>query len=72
MPNRHPDAMPLSRRHELSDAFTAAEHDIRAQWERLVDARLIGTTAPLSDDARAAIAAMERALGVAGNAPDYA
>ncbi len=64
MPNRHPDAVPLSRRHELADAFTAAEHDIRAQWERLVDARLIGTTAPLSEETLGAIAAMERALGL--------
>ena len=72
MPNRHPDAMPLSRRHELSDASTAAEHDLRAQWERLVDARLIGSAASLSDEARGAIAGMERALGVMGNARDYA
>ena len=64
MPNRHPDAVPLSQRHELADAFTAAEHDIRAQWERLVDARLIGTTAPLSEETLATIAANEEALGL--------
>ena len=72
MPNRHPDAVPLSRRHERGVAFTAAEHDIRAQWARLVDARLIGIIAPLSDDALGAIAAMERALGLAGDERVYA
>ena len=66
MPNRHPDAMPLARRHDLATAFTADEHDARARWERLVDARLIGSAAPLSDEARTAIAAMERALGIGG------
>ena len=64
MPNRHPDAVPLSRRTDHAAAFTAAEHDIRAQWEQLADARLIGTTAPLSDETRAAIAAAERTLGL--------
>ena len=64
MPNRRPDAVPLSQRHERADAFTAAEHDIRAQWERLVDAHLIGTTAPLSDETLATIAANEEALGL--------
>ena len=64
MPNRHPDAAPLSQRHELADAFTAAEHEIRAQWEQLVDARLIGTTAPRSDETLATSAANEEALGL--------
>ena len=72
MPNHHPDAVPRSRRHERADAFSAAEHDIPAQWERLVDGRLIGTIAPLSDDALGAIAAMERALGLAGDERVYA
>ncbi|WP_404372064.1 hypothetical protein AB5I39_05235 [Sphingomonas sp. MMS24-J45] len=64
MPNRHPDALPLSRRTDHEAAFTAAEHEIRAQWHALVDARLIGTTAPTSAENRAAIAAMERTLGL--------
>ena len=34
------------------------------RWEALVDARLIGTTPPLSPERREAIDAMERALGV--------
>ena len=41
-----------------------AECEAEQRWEALVDAGLIGTTAPLSPERRAAIDAMERALGV--------
>lgn len=42
MPNPHPDAVPLSHRHELANASIAAKHEVRAQRQALVDARPIG------------------------------
>ena len=61
---RHPDAPPQSRRSEAAPGFTASEQQHFAQWQQLVDARLIGTITELSAETLARHAANEAALGL--------
>lgn len=61
---RHPQSVPLSRPGQIDGFHTGADRDARANWQALVDARLIGSVQPLPPEHLANIAAWEAVLGV--------
>ena len=62
---RYPQAPEQSRRTQAGPRFTSDEQAQFLDWQRLVDARLIGNVTELSEETLARHAAKEAALGIA-------